>query len=349
MAGLSKSKIQRLKVLLKLSINRLNLLHSKKQSLAQKQKVDIAKLLEIHKIESAKIRTEGLVQEDVMVEVMESLAMYCDVMLNRIGMLELPGHECDSSIQECVHTLIFASFRLSNQCKELTEITAILQQKFGKPFVEAVQMNRLGLVNQRVWRGLRTGVVDSRLIIEYLKEIAKAYDIKLEEGELDEPSVLERSEAAAATAGKVLVETEVSYSFPDTTNSGQFYPTNYPATYPTGMTAAKTYQPPTGAAPPVKSSSLETIQIPRLPGDDAEDSMMPALPKTNNDTGSTDNFPKMPPNVASTNTDENTGTDFPSIPDNKVGKGKESSDDDDDETPDFDDLAKRFERLKRKP
>ncbi|RCH79630.1 Vacuolar protein sorting-associated protein ist1 [Rhizopus stolonifer] len=78
----------RLKVQLKLSINRLKMLQAKKTSLNQQQRKDIATLIEKGKIESARVRVEHVIRDDLMIEAMESLELYCDLLLARFGLLE---------------------------------------------------------------------------------------------------------------------------------------------------------------------------------------------------------------------------------------------------------------------
>lgn len=78
----------RLKVQLKLSINRLKMLQAKKNSLNQHQRREIATLLEKNKVESARIRVEHIIREDLVMEAMEILELYCDLLLARFGLLE---------------------------------------------------------------------------------------------------------------------------------------------------------------------------------------------------------------------------------------------------------------------
>lgn len=78
----------KLKTLLRLSINRLKLLEKKKTELAQKARKEIAGYIAAGKIERAKIRVEHIIREDYMVEAMELLEMYCDLLLARFGLIQ---------------------------------------------------------------------------------------------------------------------------------------------------------------------------------------------------------------------------------------------------------------------
>lgn len=78
----------RLKVQLKLSINRLKMLQAKKTSLNQQQRREIGTLLEKGKVESARVRVEHVIRDDLVIEAMESLELYSDLLLARFGLLE---------------------------------------------------------------------------------------------------------------------------------------------------------------------------------------------------------------------------------------------------------------------
>lgn len=78
----------KLKTNLRLTINRLKLLEKKKTELAQKARKEIADYIADGKYERAKIRVEHIIREDYMVEAMEILEMYCDLLLSRFGLLQ---------------------------------------------------------------------------------------------------------------------------------------------------------------------------------------------------------------------------------------------------------------------
>jgi len=82
----------RAKIQLKLSIQRIRLLAAKKSQLAKVSRRDIAGLLDKGKLEGARIRCEGVMGEDQMVELLEVLELYCEVCLSRFGLLEMVGY-----------------------------------------------------------------------------------------------------------------------------------------------------------------------------------------------------------------------------------------------------------------
>lgn len=66
----------------------MKLLEKKKTELAQKARKEIADYISAGKYERAKIRVEHIIREDYMVEAMEVVEMYCDLLLARFGLIQ---------------------------------------------------------------------------------------------------------------------------------------------------------------------------------------------------------------------------------------------------------------------
>lgn len=77
----------KLKTNLRLAMERLKLLEKKKTELAQKARKEIADYISAGKVERAKIRVEYIIREDYMVEALELVEMYCDILLSRFGLI----------------------------------------------------------------------------------------------------------------------------------------------------------------------------------------------------------------------------------------------------------------------
>jgi len=75
-------------VQLKMSVNRLRLMQQKQTALAKQARRELAQLLDQGKEESAKIRVENIIREDLFVEMLETLELYCELLLARFGLLE---------------------------------------------------------------------------------------------------------------------------------------------------------------------------------------------------------------------------------------------------------------------
>ncbi|KAI0778674.1 DUF292-domain-containing protein [Trametes elegans] len=163
------------KVQLRLGVQRLRTLQEKKNAQAKSSRRDIALLLEKGKVETARIKVENIIHEDVYVELLELLELYCELLISRFGLLDQSTREPDPGVSEGVCAIIYAAPR--TELKELHILRDILMQKFGREFSIAVMENKDGCVSERVTRKLDISTPSSALVDAYLSEIAKGYGI----------------------------------------------------------------------------------------------------------------------------------------------------------------------------
>lgn len=108
----------KLKTNLRLSVNRLKLLEKKKSEITQKSRKEIADYISEGKLERARIRVEHIIREDYLVEAMEIVEMYCDLLLARFGLIT-QMKELDEGIAEPVSSIIWVTPRLQADVAEL--------------------------------------------------------------------------------------------------------------------------------------------------------------------------------------------------------------------------------------
>ncbi|RDX51941.1 DUF292-domain-containing protein [Lentinus brumalis] len=154
---------------------RLRTLQEKKNAQAKASRRDIAMLLEKGRIETARIKTENIINEDVYVELLELLELYCELLIARFGLLDQNTREPDPGVSEGVCAIIYAAPR--TELKELHILRDLLMHKYGREFSLAVMENRDGCVSERVARKLNVATPPSSLVDAYLSEIAKGYGI----------------------------------------------------------------------------------------------------------------------------------------------------------------------------
>ncbi|XP_009475664.1 PREDICTED: IST1 homolog isoform X2 [Nipponia nippon] len=172
-------KAERLRVNLRLVINRLKLLEKKKTELAQKARKEIADYLAAGKDERARIRVEHIIREDYLVEAMEILELYCDLLLARFGLIQ-SMKELDSGLAEAVSTLIWAAPRLQSEVAELKIVADQLCAKYSKEYGKLCRTNQIGTVNDRLMHKLSVEAPPKILVEKYLIEIAKNYNVPYE-------------------------------------------------------------------------------------------------------------------------------------------------------------------------
>ncbi|ROW09477.1 hypothetical protein VMCG_02429 [Cytospora schulzeri] len=173
MAPTTSSVVTKIKVQLKLSIARLRMVQKRDEALSKTQRRAMAQLLEVGKVDSARIRVENIIRSDITTELHEILELYCELLLARAGLLEAPA--CDPGMEEAVKSVIYAAPK--TEIKELHTVRALLAEKYGKQFVLDAMENTDGKVNEQVVKKLSVTPPRDELVQGYLEEIAKAYGV----------------------------------------------------------------------------------------------------------------------------------------------------------------------------
>uniref|UniRef100_A0A8W7P315 IST1 homolog n=1 Tax=Anopheles coluzzii TaxID=1518534 RepID=A0A8W7P315_ANOCL len=201
----------KLKTNLRLALNRLKLLEKKKTELAQKARKEIADYLVAGKPERARIRVEHIIREDYLVEAMEIVEMYCDLILARFGLVT-QMKELDEGIEEAVSSIIWVAPRLQADVQELKLCSDIFTLKYGKPYAEQV---RAAIpphkVSDKLMHKLAIQAPPKLLVEKYLIEIAKIFNVEYEPDPLvmkdDHSSIMDGEiDGADGGGGGVLID-----------------------------------------------------------------------------------------------------------------------------------------------
>ncbi|XP_016051618.1 PREDICTED: IST1 homolog isoform X1 [Miniopterus natalensis] len=169
-------KADRLRVNLQLAVNRLKLLERKKAEQAQKARKEVADHLAAGKDERARIRVEHIIREDYLVEAMEILELYCNLLLARFSLIQTTK-ELDSGLAECVSTLIWAATRLQSEVPELKIVSNQLCAKYSQEYGQLCRTNEIATVSSRLMCKLNVNTLPQVLVEQYLIEIAKNYNV----------------------------------------------------------------------------------------------------------------------------------------------------------------------------
>ncbi|XP_075164175.1 increased sodium tolerance 1-like protein isoform X2 [Haematobia irritans] len=171
----------KLKTNLRLAVNRLKLLEKKKAEIAQKSRKEIADFLATGKTERARIRVEHIIREDYLVEAMEVVEMYCDLLLARFGLVT-QMKELDDGIAEAVSSVVWVCPRMQSDVAELKVISDIFIQKYGPQFAEKARTATGDdhHVSHKLMHKLQLQAPPKLLVEKYLIEIAKNYNIEYE-------------------------------------------------------------------------------------------------------------------------------------------------------------------------
>eukprot|EP00833_Pecoramyces_ruminatium_P005531 jgi/Orpsp1_1/1179563/evm.model.c7180000069872.1 len=172
-----KFSTDKLKIQLKLVKPRIDLVHKKKISLNISSKNEIASLLDKGKINTARIKVENIIREDLNIESLEVLALCCELLNTRILLLNEKTIN-DLALISAVKTIIFSAPRCG--IKEMTKISKLLHAKFGSKFTKSALNNTEQDINQKIYKNYTIKSIDENLVNRYLQEIAQSYKIECE-------------------------------------------------------------------------------------------------------------------------------------------------------------------------
>ena len=165
----------RTKIQLKLAIQRSRMLQEKKAALHKKVRLEIAELVERQKLESARVKTESLIMDDIHLELLELLELYCETLYARFGLLEGRENEPDDAIREPMIAIIHAAHR--TEVKELHVLQNMLSARYSTEFSEAALQNTENCVSERITRKLAFHLPPPEMVNAYLSEICKDYQV----------------------------------------------------------------------------------------------------------------------------------------------------------------------------
>ncbi|GAB1611237.1 IST1 homolog [Argonauta hians] len=332
---------------LRLTVNRLKLLEKKKAELAQKARREIADYISNGKEDRARIRVEHIIREDYLVEAMELIEMYCDLLLARFGLIQTQK-ELDPGLEEAIASLIWVTPRLQSDVQEFKQISEQFAAKYGKEYAQACRTNTLNNVSEKVMHKLSVQAPPKILVERYMIEIAKTYSVPF----VPDASVMSQYEGGSC------VDNLIDFDLSSSDNDKNFR--NMPGDGCGGGGGGGGFGGCGGGGsggggggggggsmiPPVQScgSPFNYPAAPSTPN--PQNSGIPTKPSENQ-------YPPAPVGFVIKQPDQGKQVDvfpdLPAVPSNTLPDlGHQASVQDTGEDVDFDDLTRRFEELKKK-
>lgn len=180
----------RLKTTLKMAISKLKFIQEKKTALSKQQRRLLADILKLGKETSAEIRVENIIRDDIYVELLEYLELYCELLLARIvSISDMSRTAVDPTLKEAVSSVIYAA--PYSELKEMLMLRDIFHLRYGAEFYRSVVENESGDVPSKIVTRCKVEPPEESLVVLYLSEIAKTYDApysKMLPFDDDEPS-----------------------------------------------------------------------------------------------------------------------------------------------------------------
>lgn len=157
-----------------MAVQRIQIANNKRINSVKIQKQKISQILAEHKDEKARIQVEHIIRDDFTIEGYEVLELLCELVHERIRQITV-AKQCPEDLKEAVSSLIWAAKNV--EIEELKQVGQQLTQKFGKEFAKAAIENANGEVNARLYAKMVYKPPSSRLVVKYLEEIARAYNV----------------------------------------------------------------------------------------------------------------------------------------------------------------------------
>jgi len=166
------------KVQLKMLINRLNLLTSKRANLAKVEKRKAAMLLREDKEHNARILVEQIIRDDYTLEAYDLIKQYTEMLLARFNVVTTED-ELKPEIADAVCALVYCGWLMGSEIDELKALFNLFTAKYGKAYTAEVLEHKEKYINARLLKILSsTQVPDPSVIDAYLTEIARAYGVE---------------------------------------------------------------------------------------------------------------------------------------------------------------------------
>ncbi|KAH0839269.1 hypothetical protein FOPE_05481 [Fonsecaea pedrosoi] len=176
----------KLKSTLRLLIPRLRNAQKKDTALSVSARREMAELLAQSREASARIRVENIIHTDITVELMEILELYAELLLARAGLLDVRDKNIkegtaqasdDTGLEEAAASIIYSAPRLPRDVRELGIVRSMLIERFGKEFAIRANENEDNCVPARVVDKLKVDPPSAKLVQAYLEEIARTYGV----------------------------------------------------------------------------------------------------------------------------------------------------------------------------
>lgn len=164
-------------------IQRLRYAQEKQQALAKQDRREIAQLLSNGKEQKAHYRVESLINDDIHLELLEIMELYCELLHARVNILcgieneaTLISTHMDDGINEACRSIVYTTLYIP-EAKELVQVKDLLTYKFGPDFTRVIIEDQIG-VPEKILQKCSPKLPSQDLVVMYLKEIAKTYEVQ---------------------------------------------------------------------------------------------------------------------------------------------------------------------------
>ncbi|KAL6942750.1 hypothetical protein ACO0RG_001711 [Hanseniaspora osmophila] len=172
----------RMKTILKMILQRIKFAYDKGEFQAKQARKEVSKLLKEGKETKASFKVETMINEDIHLELLEILELYCEMLYARyqiVGLMkdevELIEKHMEDGINEAIRSLVYSALYVP-EIKELLQLRDLFRLKFGVEFINCIVQDEVGVPDKIVSKCCPK-VPSTDIVDLYLCEIAKAYEV----------------------------------------------------------------------------------------------------------------------------------------------------------------------------
>jgi hypothetical protein len=166
-----------LKASLRMGMARIKIQQNKIVNSVKVQRRAIAELMVLGKLDSARVKVESLIRDDVSLGGLEALLLFCDLIASRSQTLASgPPDSPPAELKEAIASIIWVSSRLGT-IAELVTARAQFKRRYGGLFVQRCLENEEYAVCDTIIEKLGLGVPTHDVCVDYLKGIAQEFDV----------------------------------------------------------------------------------------------------------------------------------------------------------------------------
>ncbi|CAF3703690.1 unnamed protein product [Adineta steineri] len=171
-----------LKTTLQVAKARLDVREKKKTEQVAKERYTVADYIRNNKTPRARIAVEHLIREDYKIEAMDRVEAYVDTLLMRMQLVkDRPKNGAvDPAVEQPLANILWAAPYLAQDIPELGQVTLMFKKHFGPEYVTMCEQNKIGMVDVDLLRCLSCDLIPKLLIEKYLVEICRSQNVPFE-------------------------------------------------------------------------------------------------------------------------------------------------------------------------
>jgi len=175
MFSTGKFNASKLKLQLRMASSQIQISSNKKTALLKQNMREISMFLneDPPKEEKARLRTEAFILDDNMTRAYDILKLQCDMLVERVRLIDQSKKKCPLDLLSCVATLIYAASFVN--IKEFSLMQKQFRNKYGKRFEEDAVTNKTNIVNEKIVLLLNNSPAELHVVEKYMVQICKQF------------------------------------------------------------------------------------------------------------------------------------------------------------------------------